>query len=333
MTRSAVVVIGCSAGGVAALQALIRRVPAGFEAPVFIVMHIPAHTPSHLASILQRHSVLPVKEAIDGEAIVPGTVYVATADRHLMVEGQNIRVTRGPKEGRSRPAIDVLFRSAAASFGPGVVGVVLTGTLDDGTAGLWAIKDQGGVALVQEPATAEFSSMPESAIEHVDVDKVLPLEDLAHEIVRRVNQRPARESHVEIPRRMEAENLIARQGNALKAGVMKLGKVSAYTCPECHGVLVQIEEGRITRFRCHTGHSYSLKTLLAEVDESIEASLWATMRAIEERVLLLRHMAEIARRSNNAPAAAEMDAQANESQQRASPLRDLVFDSKLFSSR
>ena len=331
--RFDVVVIGCSAGGVTALQSLLARVPAGFEAPVFVVMHIPAHTPSRLAPILQSHCALPVKQAIDGETIVPGMVYVTTADRHLMVEAQNVRVTRGPKESRSRPAIDVLFRSAAASFGPGAVGVVLTGTLDDGTAGLWAIKDQGGVALVQEPCTAEFSSMPESAIEHVDVDKVLPLEDLAHEIVRLVDQQRPHGDRAEIPPRMQAENLVARQGNALKAGVMNLGKVSAYTCPECHGVLVQIEEGRITRFCCHTGHSYSLKTLLAEVDESIEASLWATMRAIEERVLLLRHMAEIARRSNNAPAAAEMDAQADESQQRATPLRDLVFDSKLFSPR
>jgi two-component system chemotaxis response regulator CheB len=246
---------------------------------MFVVLHIPAHTPSELARILQRVTPLPVCEANDNDPIRGGYLYVARADRHLMVEPGRIHISRGPRECRARPAADVLFRSAAIIYGQRVIGIVLTETLDDGTAGLWAVKDRGGVALVQDPASAQFASMPESARRHVEVDGVVPLDALAQEIVRHAGvagRRPTATSAV--PESMRVENIIAMEGNGLQAGVMALGKVSQYTCPDCHGVLVQIDEGPVVRFRCHPGDAFSLKTLLGEVNLAIDNALWDTLR-------------------------------------------------------
>jgi CheB methylesterase len=183
-----VIVIGASAGGVQALSRLVEGLPENLSAAVYIVLHISARSPSHLHEILGRCSKLPVSVAGDGDPIRPGQIVVARADRHLMVERDRIRVTRGPTESRVRPAIDVLFRSAAFAHGRNVIGVLLTGCLDDGTAGLWAIKDHGGVALVQDPASADFPGMPRSAISNVEVDHVLALEDLASELVLRLQE-------------------------------------------------------------------------------------------------------------------------------------------------
>jgi two-component system, chemotaxis family, protein-glutamate methylesterase/glutaminase len=326
----AIIVIGASAGGISALSALVKDLPAEIAAAIYVVLHIPPHSPSHLHDILGRCTKLPVSAARDGDPIVAGEIVVAPADRHLMIERNNVRVTRGPKESRVRPAIDVLFRSAAASHGSRVIGVVLTGMLDDGTAGLWAIKDRGGVALIQSPETAEFSSMPESARRHVDVDGALPIEAMATELVRRVDNGVSNEPSSKVPGRMRVENLIAREGNGLEAGVMQIGEVSKYTCPECHGVLVKIEEGTIVRFRCHTGHAYSVRSLLEEVNEAIDTGLWATLRAIEERIMLLKQMQELATRSGALNAAAAAGEQADAASERVETLRKLVLDDKLF---
>src|ERR1700712_133864 len=188
MNAPRIIVMGTSAGGVPALCKLVADLPATLGAAVYIVMHIAPESPSYLQEILQRHTSLPVSAATDGEPIRIGHIVVGSADRHLMIDEHRIRVTRGPKESRARPAIDVLFRSAAAAHGTRVIGVVLTGALDDGTAGLWAIKDRGGIALVQDPDDAEHSSMPASAVRHVDVDRVLPLQGMAAEIISRVAQ-------------------------------------------------------------------------------------------------------------------------------------------------
>ncbi len=330
MAQPRIIVIGASAGGVPALCELVRRLPDELDAAVFIVLHIPAQSPSRLHDILGRCTTMKVLAAEDGARIRPGQIVVAQADRHLMVDEKVIRVTRGPKESRVRPAVDVLFRSAAAAHGPRVIGVVLTGTLDDGTAGLWAIKDRGGVALVQEPATAEFPSMPESAIRNVAVDRVLPVEKLAGELARRLKEEPSTDAMRPVPERMRVETLIAREGNGLQAGSMDLGSLSKYTCPECHGVLVQIEEGTITRFRCHTGHAFSIKSLLADVNEAIDTGLWATLRAVEERIMLLEHMHRLASTSGATAAAEAAREQAESARERVETLRALVLDDRLF---
>ena len=328
-----VVVIGASAGGVQALTALFQRLPATLDAAVLVVLHIPAHTRSELHHILSSRSPLRVVVAEEGQSLEVNTGYVASADRHLIVTPNDIvRVTRGPRECHVRPAIDVLFRSAATVYGPRVIGVILSGTLDDGTAGLWAVKDRGGMALVQEPADAMYGSMPESAIKHVVVDFVGGIEALAERIVNLAG------GHVDT---VEAdsfkgraiENLIAAEGNGIQAGVMELGLVSKYACPDCHGVLVQIEEGPIVRFRCHTGHAFSLKTLISEVNGAIDNGLWDTLRAVEERVMLLRQMATLAERGSGAGAAAEAARcrqQADDAEVRLKPLRELVLDPNFF---
>jgi two-component system chemotaxis response regulator CheB len=282
-----------------------------------------------LHRILQRFTSLPVRAAADGEPIVGGRILVAPADRHLILEVGGVRVTRGPRENRHRPSVDALFRSASVAFGPRVVGVVLSGMLDDGTAGLWAIKNGGGRALVQDPASAQYTSMPESALRHVKVDGIKPPEALGGELMRLLRESPT-VAAAPVPPRFEVENLIALEGNGLQAGVMGLGKVSAFTCPDCHGVLVQIEEGSVVRFRCHTGHAFSFKTLLAEINLAIDKGLWDTLRAIEERILLLGQMAEAASASGGPKEAAECRGEADAAKARVDALREMVLDGQLF---
>lgn len=330
-----IVVVGASAGGVQALTALFQCLPSDLPAAVLVVLHIPAHTPSALHRILSSVTTMRVVEAQDNQALEARTVYVAIADRHLMLDENGIRLTRGPKECRVRPSVDVLFRSAAVSYGPRVVGVVLTGALDDGTAGLWAIKDRHGLAFAQKPSEAEYGSMPESAIQHVEVDFVGPIEALAQEISAAVgasigapHKKPEHERTVDHGHRIE--NLIAIKGNGMEAGVMDLGKVSKYTCPDCHGVLVQIEEGSIVRFRCHTGHAFSMKSLIAEINAAIDIGLWDTLRAVEERMMLLRQMADLADAEHRSAAAASCRRQADAAEERLGPLRELVLDVHFF---
>lgn len=324
-----IVVIGASAGGVEALRGFFHALPADLDAALLVVLHIPADTPSQLDRVLGYSTQLAVDIAKDGEPIRNGHVYVASADRHLMATAQGIRLSRGPKEGRSRPSVDVLFRSAATAFGSRVIGVILSGALDDGTAGLWAVKDHQGVTLVQAPDEAMHSSMPQSAIAHVQVDLVGTVEALAARVGELVGT-AAPEVMQTASTQLALENYIAMEGNALKAGVMNLGQVSKYTCPDCHGVLVQIEEGTIVRFRCHTGHAFSLKSLMAEINEAIDNGLWASLRAVEERVMLLRQMEQLALASGASDEADRLRQQADASEKRLQPLRELVLDPGFF---
>lgn len=326
-----VIVVGASAGGIEALSHFVGSLPEDLPATVLVVLHIPAHAPSKLDTVLQRFTRMEVLPAEDGAPLRHGVIYVGTSDRHLMVGDGVIRLTRGPKECRMRPAVDVLFRSAATELGPRAIGVVLSGALDDGTAGLWAIKDRGGMALVQEPASAEYSSMPQSAIAHVDVDLVAPVQALAQHAANLAGANVSVSVHKpQGGQRHRVENLIAMEGNGLQAGVMNLGNVSKYTCPDCHGVLVQIEEGPIVRFRCHTGHAFSLQTLLAEVNEAIDTGLWDTLRAIEERVMLLKQTADLYRNEGATDAANRFAKQAQETEERLKPIRELVLDPDFF---
>lgn len=324
-----VVVIGASAGGVEALTGFFARLPPDLAAVVLVVLHLSPESPSQLSRILGRATSLPVTVGHDGEILERGRVYVAAPDRHLMAQGDRVRITRGPREGRARPSVDVLFRSASLAYGSRVIAVVLSGALDDGTAGAWAVKDGGGLVLVQDPAEAMHSSMPESAIQHVEVDQVAPVAELAMMVAGFIGA-PASGVRVDSRRSLGVETLIAAEGNGLQAGVMELGSVSKYTCPDCHGVLVQIEEGSIVRYRCHTGHAFSLLSLLAEVNESIDTGLWDTLRAIEERIMLLEKMAEVAHRAGRTSEAGHCKAQAEDAKVRLEPIRALVLDSQLF---
>ncbi len=320
-----IVVVGTSAGGVEALRELVGGLPKDFPGSVFVVMHTAPDSPGVLAQILDRAGPLPVANAANHDAIRPGRVYVAPPDLHMLLEPGRVRLTHGPKENRFRPAVDPLFRSAAQVFGPRVVGVILTGGLDDGTSGLWAIKRLGGVAVVQDPDEAFMSSMPLSALAQVEVDYTLPLAEIAPVLARLAADAPAGRGGDGVPEELSIEVKIAMEEHGLEAGVMKLGTPSVYTCPECHGTLLQLKEDGRTRYRCHTGHAFSADSLLAELTGSVEETLWSAIRSIAESALLLRHMAEHARESDAAAADRYLE-KAREAERRGDLVRQAVFD-------
>jgi two-component system chemotaxis response regulator CheB len=319
-----IIVIGASAGGIDALRVIAGGLPKDFPASIFVVVHTAPHAPGVLADILDRAGALPASNAVDRERIQPGRFYIAPPDRHLIIEPNRVRLTRGPKENRFRPAVDPLFRSAAQVYGPRVIGVILTGNLDDGTAGLWAIKQLGGTTIVQDPEGAVAPSMPQSAMRHVRVDHCLPVAEIAPLLVRLTTTPVEEEGAFEVPKKMEIEVRIAKEDTALDVGVLKLGAPSNYACPECHGVLLQLHEEKRVRFRCHTGHAYSVDSLLAEITEGVEDSLWSAIRAIEESVLLLRHIGEHLAESENGKTAEKFLAQAQEAERRADLVRQAV---------
>jgi two-component system chemotaxis response regulator CheB len=217
---------------------------------------------------------------------------VAPPDHHLLIEPGVVRATRGPKENRFRPAIDPLFRSAAQTYGPRVIGVILTGYLDDGTAGLWTIKKLGGTAVVQDPNDAVIPFMPQNALAHVDVDYCLPLDEIAPLLVRLTTAATDEKGVYPVPKEVQIEIDIAKEQKALDAGVLELGEPSNYACPECHGVLLQLKEGTRSRFRCHTGHAYSIESLMADITAKMDDAVWNSIRAFDEGELFMRHMAE-----------------------------------------
>ena len=224
---------------------------------------------------------------------MPNRIYIAPPNFHLLVEKGRVRVTKGPKENRFRPAVDPLFRSAAYAYGSRVVGIILTGALDDGTSGLWTVKHLGGTAIVQDPADAEVPSMPENAIREVEVDYVVPVEEIPDLLVRLTKETlDASEVVMEENKQTEFEIKTAAEDSAFESGIMKFGSLTPFTCPDCHGVLFELKDGKRSRFRCHTGHAFSSDSLLTTVTENIEDSLWSAIRGIEESVLLLNHMGE-----------------------------------------
>jgi two-component system chemotaxis response regulator CheB len=289
-----IVVVGASAGGIEALGKVLAGVDAGFRGTICIVLHMQASSRSYLPEILQRGCALPVEAAADGIALERGRIYVARPDYHLVLERDRLRLTRGPRENRHRPSVDALFRSAAYAYGSRVVGVVLSGALDDGSSGLWWVKRQGGTAIVQAPADALVSSMPENVLEHVAADHVVRAAEIG-QLLTRLSDEAAATQPAEASQLLEVENQISLDGNAFELGILQLGEPTPYTCPECHGILVRVKGDGAPRFRCHTGHAYSANTLLAEVTEHVEHALWDSIRSIEESAMLMRQMAETTR--------------------------------------
>jgi two-component system, chemotaxis family, protein-glutamate methylesterase/glutaminase len=324
--RKNIIVIGTSTGGLDALKAIFSGLPQGFAASIFVVLHTSPNSPGLLAQILDRAGPLPALMIESSERIREGVVYVPPPDHHLIVSPGVVSATKGPKENRFRPAVDPLFRSAAQTYGPRVIGVVLTGGLDDGTAGLWAIKRLGGTAVVQDPRDALAPSMPRSALAHVDVDHRLPLSAIAPLLVRLASESADEKGDFVMPKGLHTEVQIAKTANALNEGVTDLGEPSQFACPECHGVLLQLKEGSRIRFRCHTGHAYSAESLLAEVDEVTEDALWNAIRSLEESARLRQHLATHAMpRADGAGAALLADAARN-AHRRASLVRQAVLD-------
>jgi len=319
-----VVCIGASAGGLAPLTEVLAKLPEAFPASVFVVLHMSPDAPSHLAQILDRSTSLEVVPAADGAEIQEGRVYVAIPDHHLLVEEERVRVVRGPRENRHRPSIDNLFRSAARFHGDHVIGVVLSGSLDDGTAGLIAIKIRGGVAVVQEPAEAFSSEMPRNAMRYLDVDHVKPAAKIGPLLVRLVREE-LEDGQPPVSQEMVQEAAIAKIDLAAVENEDRPGKPSPFACPDCRGVLWEIEEGRLLRFRCRVGHAFSPETMIAAEDEAIEAALWEALRAIEERVSLRRRLATQARERNLDSLAEHFEKQIPEAEQHVTALRDMLL--------
>ncbi len=299
MSGHDIVVIGASAGGVEALLKLVSKLPTDLPASVFVVLHIPPQSPSLLPVILSRSSPLPATHPKDGTHIKRGHIYIAPPDHHIVLEQEQIRIIRGPKENRHRPAVDVLFRSAASVYGPRVIGVVLTGALDDGTAGLLAIKRLGGMAVVQDPDDALYPSMPHSVMEHVEVDYVLPLDDIASKVVSLVDMEVDRTMEQLAPEDMENELSLAKMDLSRQENDTRVGTPSQYSCPECGGVLWEIQDESLLRFRCRVGHAFSIDSMMAEQSDAIEEAMWAALKTLEEQASISRKMAEQSRRNGH----------------------------------
>jgi two-component system chemotaxis response regulator CheB len=319
-----IIVIGASAGGVEALRATVGALPADLPAAVFVVLHLPPEPPSLLPTILQRYGHLPATHANDREPIEPGRVYVAQPDCHLIVEYGHVRAVHGPKENRHRPAVDPLFRSAARSYGPRVQGVILTGNLDDGTAGLRAIKQRGGVAIVQDPMEALYPGMPSSAIRNVAVDHIMPLADIPELLVRLAHE-PAQDSAIfPVPKELDIETRIATMEANDVEHVSKIGQPSMFTCPECHGTLWEMQDSNLLRFRCQVGHAYTVDSMMADQTEAVERALWAALRALEERVALTRRLANRARENNHPQSAIRFAESTEETEQHAAVIKQIL---------
>jgi two-component system, chemotaxis family, protein-glutamate methylesterase/glutaminase len=286
---SKVVVVGASAGGMEALTGLVAQLPADFPAPVFIVNHMGAQTTGDvLVGALNKAGSVSCSHARDGESFKRGHVYLAPSDQHLLLVRDKMLVTKGARENRYRPAIDPLFRSAAVAYGEGVVGIILTGYLDDGTSGMMAIKRCGGICIVQDPADAVYPDMPQSVINHVGPDYCVPLAQMGALLEKMASRKIG--TRKKPPADLVIEAKIAQRVVSDLKSVETLGNQVPFNCPDCGGVLWQMKHGELLRYRCHTGHAFSSAALLAQQSESIEETLWVALRMFEERQNLISTM-------------------------------------------
>lgn len=319
-----IIVLGASAGGVEAMTTLVRQLPANLNAALFVVIHFPAYATSVLPHVLSRAGNLPAHHATDGEEVRMGHIYIAPPDWHMMLDGGKIRLTRGPMENRHRPAIDPLFRSAALEYRERTLCIVLSGLQDDGTAGLYAVKSCGGTTVCQDPAEATYPDMPRNAIEQVGVDHILKLEEIAEFIVQTAVAPQGEESSKTLQNQLNQETEIAALNWKVLGNEAPPGKSSTLACPDCGGVLWEVQNGDVLRYRCRVGHAYSPHELLNSQEKQVEQALWTALRALEERASLLHRMAERARDANRPHASDRLSLQEEEVQQRVELLHSVL---------
>jgi two-component system chemotaxis response regulator CheB len=320
-------VIGASAGGVEPLRTIVAGLPRDLPAAVGVVLHVSPNVKSRLPAILTRAGLLQASRAEDGEPLQPGHIYVAPPDRHLLIRDGRCAVVRGPRENNARPAIDPLFRSAASSYGSRAVAVVLSGSLGDGSAGADAVSRVGGTVIVQEPSEAIFPDMPSNAIARDHPDYVLPLADIAPTITD-VLIRLSQEGDVSENEREEM--MVETSYSALDQDALDRdrppGAPSPFSCPECGGVLWEIEDGELPRFRCRVGHGYSAESAIAGQGEVVEDALWAALRALHERAALAERVANRVRRHGSGRTADRFDAIAREALEQAELIRNVLLE-------
>ena len=289
-----IIVIGGSAGALEPLKCIVSVLPRDFPATLFVVLHVSAEAPTFIPQILTKMTGLEVKHPADGEKIEKGVIYVAKPDFHMLVEGNKVPMSRGPRENRHRPAIDPLFRTAARAYGPRVIGLILSGSLDDGATGLTAVKFRGGVTIVQDPEDALVGQMPQRAMEHSRPDYVLPADEIGRTIVKLITSKRAASKREGVPmEEKRPRNEKELDVSDLKAPVEgpKNGEPSEFACPECHGVLWEERDGELVLYRCRVGHSYTESALDGEMSQAAEAALWASLRALSEQSALLKRLA------------------------------------------
>ena len=332
-SQPVVIVIGASAGGIEPLINIVRQLPASLPAAVCVVVHFPATAPSMLPQILQRAGPLPAAQAADGQRLQAGCIYVAPPDRHLLLRNGAIVLSRGPRQNGHRPAIDPLFQSAAHAHGRRVIGVILSGTLDDGTLGLNQVRRHGGLTVVQDPTDAVFDAMPRNALAATPPDFVLPaaeigaaLTRLAQELVA-LPEAPPQKKEAPIMSDLHLNNneaaIVANDKTQLERHG-RSGEPSMFTCPDCGGVLWEIDDAELLRYRCHVGHAYSADGLRAEQTEALEEALWTAVRSLEESASLARRLASRARSNNSERSAEHFELRAREDEQRADLVRQAL---------
>ncbi len=322
-----VIVLGASAGGLKALSAVVSELPADIGAAIFIVQHMSPERKSELPKLLSDVSDLPATHPVDGQIFQEGQIYVAPPDHHLLVGENSVRVVRGPQENRFRPSIDALFRSAARAHGPRVIGMVMTGYLDDGTVGLQAISKQGGITVVQDPDEAEYASMPRSALRYVKVDHSVPIAKAGALLARLVGQESVPRDEFPTSLEIEIEAKIAEQEMNTKEyleNVEKIGKLTSFTCPDCNGSIWQIGDDEPIKFRCHVGHSLTGDVFSIEQTQNLESALWSAIRIMEEKVTFARKMAERRRGQEREKAADSYEEQADGLDRELTSIRDLI---------
>jgi two-component system chemotaxis response regulator CheB len=318
MAKKDIVVIGGSSGSHAPLRNIIEELPADFPASIFITTHVPSHSSGYLSEILEKTSRLPIAPAVDGQPIERGRIYVAVPDHHLLIVDGTVRLGNGPRENMTRPAIDPLFRSAALSYGPRAVGVLLSGLLNDGASGLSAIKACGGTAIVQHPLDALSDSMPLAALEAVQPDRIAPAAELAEAVATVVSQDAGKP--VSPPDNLLLEVEIAAGARLGSDELVKIADPSALTCPDCNGVLSEVRGESPLRYRCQIGHANTAAVLEAR-SEGLDEALRVALRVMEERVTLVTRMAEDARRTGRETVAELYQSRAEEYSRYAQVLR------------
>lgn len=321
--RRDLIVVGASMGGIEALSTLAAGLPTDLPAAVLVVQHLSETSPGVLSDILDRRGPLPAVTAGDQMPLERGRMYVAPPGRHLLVgKGGTMRVVFGPRENRTRPAIDPLFRTAAVHCRSQVIGVVLTGLLSDGAAGLYAVARCGGVPVVQAPDDAAFPAMPRHALERVPDARTVTVRELAP-LLTRLSREPA-PPPPDVPETLETEVRLTERAMRNDDWFQVPGRPTNFTCPECVGAIQEIEEGGQRRYRCRVGHAYSAEDLLGDKAQRVEDTLWVALQTLQERVEMLATMARDDRARGRTLSAARYEESARETATHVERLRELL---------